>query len=313
MSIHQTSENCEVSDKSTDEAIDQFVEYLKIEKGLAKNSLEAYSQDLRQLQYFLDQEHIRTLKDITSDLMQNFVHQAAKRGLQAASQRRMLVTIRQLFQFLEVEHGIQNNPVNRLPLPKLRQSLPDSLTLEEVERLLAAPNLQTSLGKRDKAMIELMYASGLRVSELVGLTTERLKLEQGYVLVTGKGCKQRIVPMGELASDAVKVYMREARAEWQKKSRRQTAKVFLNRSGTGLSRQGFWQLVKRYGSRIGINKHFSPHSLRHAFATHLLERGADLKVLQALLGHADISTTQIYTHVAQARLRQIHAQHHPRA
>jgi integrase/recombinase XerD len=221
-----------------------------------------------------------------------------------------MVTLRQFFRFLVSEHCLVSNPMVRLPLPKMPRHIPQTLSVDEVERFLAAINRQTELGRRDAAMIELMYGSGLRVSELVEMKMSQLKLEQGFVLIIGKGNKQRIVPMGEAAVGALQVYLKEVRAKWLKAHRSEA--VFLNRSAAALSRQGFWQLIKRYALLAGVPQAISPHSLRHSFATHLLERGADLAILQSMLGHADISTTQIYTHVTQARLRTIHQKFHPR-
>lgn len=292
-------------------AIDQYLSYLKSEKGLAAHTLEAYSQDLQRLARYLEQRRISSIEAVDRAVLFEFVAACSKLKLSVATQRRVMVSLRQLFRFLTLEKLVDSNPMSRIALPKLKRSVPYSLSLEEVDQFLGAIDRNTPLGLRDAAMVEMMYGAGLRVSELVNLTIPQLKLSEGFVWVTGKGNKQRIVPLGEPAVQAARDYLEQARPIWLKG--RSTAEVFLNRSGDPISRQGFWQLIKRYALKAGITQRLSPHGLRHSFATHLLERGADLAILQTMLGHADISTTQIYTHVSQARLRGIHKRYHPRS
>ncbi len=297
-------------DNIPDNQIDQFLNYLKVERGLARNSLEAYSQDLKKFSLFLDQRKINHVEEIDRAMAIDFLSEQQQLGLAHTSQRRLMVTLRQLFRFLIMEKVMEVSPMERIPMPKLKKTIPYTLTVEEVDAFLAVIDRRSPLGKRNLAIVELMYGAGLRVSELVQLSMDQLKLEQGFVWVTGKGNKQRMVPIGEPAVAAVEGYIKEVRPAWLRG--RSSNWLFLNRSGKRLSRQGCWQMIKQYALAAGITQAISPHSLRHSFATHLLERGADLAVLQTMLGHADIATTQIYTHVTQARLRQIHRKFHPR-
>lgn len=294
-----------------DHAIDQFLHYLKVEKGLAAATISAYAADLAKLHQAAEKAGATRLEQLNRQLLIEFCLTLAAGGLSSTSQRRVMVAWRHFCRFLCNESWMQDNPMARIPLPKTGLRIPKAISLDEVESLLAAPDPKTELGKRDRAMLEIIYAAGLRVSELVAMRVDQLKLEQGFVWVVGKGNKQRVVPIGETASAAVECYLKEARPK--RLGDRTSPWLFLNRMGKPLSRQGFWQNIKRYALKANITKPLTPHSLRHSFATHLLERGADLAILQALLGHADISTTQIYTHVSKERLRHIHQKHHPRA
>ena len=293
-----------------DHALEQFLHHLVVERGLAPLTVEAYSHDLAGLAIFLKQagrEHWGKSK--MGDL-QCYLDHLEGQGVGPRSRARKLSAVRQFYRFLLREGLAANNPLEWLDSPKLPKGLPKVLGLEEVDRLLAAPDPATPLGQRDDAMLELLYATGLRVSELVGLTVPQLDLRRGVVRVQGKGSKERLVPMVFRAVEKVQLYLQHIRPVLLQGQK--TQRLFLNRSGRGLSRQGFWKILKGYARQAELPPHLSPHTLRHSFATHLLWRGADLRALQLLLGHADISTTQIYTHLHTARLQEIHQQAHPR-
>lgn len=290
--------------------LDQFVSYLVVEKGLSANTLEAYGRDLAGYLDYLEQQSVGTVSEIQTAHVIGFLKHLRDRGLSARSRARCLVSLRQFHRYLYREGLADSDPTARIEAPKTLPALPKALSHEEVERLLAAPKGDAPLDLRDRAMLEVLYATGLRVSELVGLRLSHLHREAGFVRVTGKGGKQRIVPLGDLASEALETYLLLGRPHLL---RGQTHDIlFVNRSGSGLTRQGFWKMMRRRAREAGIFRDISPHSLRHSFATHLLENGADLRAVQTMLGHADISTTQIYTHVTRERLRQLHQQHHPR-
>ncbi len=293
-----------------DQALEQFLQYLLVEKGLAPLSVEAYAHDLTQLATAAKQAGKQGWGDIQLIDLQRYLSELEQQGVSARSRARKLSAIRQLYRFLLREGLTTQNPLEWLDAPKLPKGLPKILGLEEVERLLAAPDPTTPLGQRDDAMLELLYATGLRVSELVGLTIPQLDLRRGFVRVVGKGSKERLVPMVWRAVEKVSRYLYQIRPLLVKKPPTQV--LFLNRYGRPLTRQGFWKIIKGYARQIGLPMELSPHTLRHSFATHLLWRGADLRALQLLLGHADISTTQIYTHLHTARLQEIHRQAHPR-
>ncbi len=289
--------------------LDELTDRLWLEEGLSRNTLDSYRQDLVQ---FADWLENRAGKDLAQ------AEQADIQGYLAfkfptskpRSISRLIASMRRLYRFALRENKISQDPTLQIDSPKLPRSLPKSLSEEEVEALLGAPDLNQSLGQRDRAMLEILYASGLRVSELVGLKVTEVSLNEGVVRVTGKGSKTRLVPLGEEAVEWIARYLQEARPDILQK--RLCDSLFVTGRGDGMTRQAFWYLIKRYAVIAGINKSLSPHVLRHAFATHLLNHGADLRVVQMLLGHADISTTQIYTHVARERLKQLHAMHHPR-
>jgi integrase/recombinase XerD len=285
-----------------------FLSYVRVEKGLSENTILAYGRDLAKFAAFAAP---RALKEIQRDEIVDFLAGLYHRRLDSRSVARHLVTLRNFFRFAVAEGLLREDPTLNLESPKTRRRLPSFLTLEEVERLMAQPDASTPLGLRDKAMLELLYGTGLRVSELLGLRTADLQLEVGCLRCIGKGDKDRLVPVGKTALAAVEQYLREARPKLLKG--RSSPVLFVNRFGGKMSRVGFWKILSDYGRRARLRVKLSPHKLRHSFATHLLERGADLRSVQLMLGHADISTTQIYTHVVQERLKQVYKAHHPRA
>jgi integrase/recombinase XerD len=293
-----------------DQTLEQFLQHLVVERGLAPLTVEAYAHDLTGLAAFLRAAGQEQWSIVTLEDLQGYLGDLEQQGVGPRSRARKLSAVRQFFRFLLRENLTDHNPLEWLDSPKVPKGLPKVLGLEEVERLLAAPDPTTPLGQRDDAMLELLYATGLRVSELVGLTVPQLDLRRGVVRVLGKGAKERLVPMVFQAVEKIQLYLQHIRPVLLKNQRSQ--RLFLNRSGTGLSRQGFWKILKGYARQAGLPPHLSPHTLRHSFATHLLWQGADLRALQLMLGHADISTTQIYTHLHTARLQEIHQQAHPR-
>ncbi len=297
-----------------DHALDRFVEHLRVERGLSSNTVEAYSADVVDFFSSLGDELPGDVAGITEAMVLSWLGERSARGLAASSQARGLVALRQLFGFLSAEGLVPADPTENVRRPRVRRPLPEGLDLDEVERLLAAPDRSTPLGLRDAAMIELLYSTGLRVSELVGITLDQVELRRGLLLVRGKGSKERPVPMGEPARALLVRYLRDARPKILAKrgGGRGLSAVFVTSRAGPMTRQNFWALLRKHAMAAGISRLPSPHVLRHSFATHLLERGADLRVVQQLLGHSDISTTQIYTHVNRARLRAIHDAHHPR-
>jgi integrase/recombinase XerD len=292
-----------------DAELNQFYQHLGVERGLAPLTVAAYARDLQDFWEYLDSRGRASwgAVDLT-DLRDYFVALEA-RGLSARSRARRLSALRQFFRFLQREEQIAANPAELLDSPRLPRRLPQVLGEPEVAALLNAPDSGTPTGLRDQALLELLYATGLRVSELVGLTLKQLDLRRGVVRPLGKGSKERVVPMVAVAVDKLQLYLNQARPRLLQG--RESPYVFVNRRGGKLSRQGFWKLLKQYALKAGV-KTLSPHTLRHSFATHLLTRGANLRVLQLLLGHADLATTQIYTHLDAARLRQVHKKAHPR-
>jgi len=290
--------------------IDVYVRHLEVARRLAPNSLEAYSRDLARLAGFAER-HGRPVEALTLHDLEQFVRELMTSGLSPTSTARIVASVRGFYKFLRLNSTIPVNPAEDLHSPRTFRSLPKFLSLEEVEALLAAPPLDTPLGLRDKGLIELLYATGLRVSELVGLRMTDVRLGEGFLKTLGKGSKERIVPIGDEAAKWVSRYVAEARPSLTKK--REVPWLFLNNRGQRLSRVGFWKRLKVYGRKAGITSPLSPHVLRHSFATHLLDRGADLRAIQTMLGHADLSTTQIYTHVLEARLRLVYDRFHPRS
>lgn len=298
-------------DAASASAIDAFVETLWLEDGLADNSLQAYRRDLQQYVRWLQEAYPGVALDASSeDCLQGYLAHRMDLRTKATSANRCLSVLRRYFQWALREGRVHHDPVVRLLPAKKPPRVPHTLSMEQVERLLQAPDLGQPLGLRDRSMLELMYASGLRVSELVGLQLFHLDVKAGVLRVTGKGDKERLVPFGKEAQHWLVQYLAEARPDIL--GARHSPDVFVTRRGEGMTRVMFWTLVKKYAAIAGITAPLSPHTLRHAFATHLLNHGADLRVVQMLLGHADISTTTIYTHVARERLRQLHAEHHPR-
>lgn len=284
--------------------LDAFCDALWLEDGLSKNTLEAYRRDLAQLAAFLKRRGLDAASE--ADL---FSFLATRRG-RASSAARRLSSLKRFYQYCLRERRIRADPTLRLDPPKPGRRFPKTLSEADVEALLAAPDAASARGLRDRAMLEVLYASGLRVSELVALKTFEASLDAGVVRILGKGAKERLVPLGEEAVDWVRRYLGEARP--QLLGRRSADALFVTARGAAMTRQAFWHNLKRYGARAIPGKRLSPHVLRHAFATHLINHGADLRVVQMLLGHADISTTQIYTHVARERMKALHAKHHPR-
>ncbi len=293
----------------TDLQVDRFLNYLAAEKGLAASTLSAYGRDLAAFLNHLERRHITQPQDVQGGDVVSFLEGLQRRGLSARTRARMLAALRGFFAFLVREEIIPANPTRDLHLPRLGQRLPRSLSPDEVKQLLAKHG-DGVLAQRDGAMIELVYATGLRVSEVVSLKVSQVNLEAGYLTVMGKGSNERAVPIGTFARQRVLDYLQQARPKIL--NGRMSAHLFVNRAGRKLSRQGFWLRLRRVVLQAGVNGKVSPHTLRHAFATHLVERGADLRAVQMMLGHADISTTQIYTHVARDRLRAVHRKFHPR-
>jgi integrase/recombinase XerD len=291
--------------------LDLYLDYLTVERGLAPNTRASYSADLLKFLTYLKAGGISDWSQVRYSEVMGFLSQSQEQGLAPRSRARMLSALRGFFKFMLRDSHLRESPVANLASPRLRRQLPVILSVAEVERLLARPNLELPLGQRDTAMLEVLYGTGLRVSELVALTMGRVNLEVGFLVVLGKGSRERIVPAGEAATEAVRSYVKEARPLLLKG--RTTETLFVTNRGAAMTRQGFWKLLKKYGREAGLKKKLSPHILRHSFATHLLERGADLRSVQMMLGHADISTTQIYTHVARERLREVHKKYHPRA
>jgi len=293
------------------DVIAEFIDYLSVERGLAANTLESYSRDLKHFTKFLDQAPASSWDSVSRQTITAYLAHLKKEGKAPATIARRLAALKSFYQFLVRERYIQKDPTLNLQSPKMEKKLPQVLTVKEVERLLGQPDARTAAGKRDRAMLELLYATGIRVSELVSLNMRDINVDMGYVRCYGKGSKERIVPMGSMAVRSLRDYLREGRPELLRDEGEQS--LFLNHHGKRLTRQGFWKIVKKYAREARIRKPITPHTLRHSFATHLLENGADLRSVQEMLGHSDISTTQIYTHLTRGRLKEIYAKAHPRA
>jgi len=291
--------------------ISSFLTHVRVEKGLSSNTVAAYRRDLVKFDRFAQKRKL-SLERVTRDDLVDFLAGLYRMNLESRTVARHLVTLRNFFRFAQMQELISSDPSINLESPKIRRSLPGYLRLEEVERLLEQPDSTTALGLRDRAMLEVLYSTGLRVSELIGLRVSDLDSKVGCVRCIGKGDKERIVPVGRKALSMVEKYLRDARPQLLGKLRGSPT-LFVNRRGVSLSRVGVWKILSAYGRRAGLRVSLTPHMLRHSFATHLLERGADLRSVQLMLGHADISTTQIYTHVVEERLKQIYKAHHPRA
>ena len=287
--------------------VDTFLDHLTVERGLSANTRLAYGDDLSQFISFLQRRRLDHINSVQRHHVTEYLMEQRKRGLTARSVSRHLAAIRMFCRFLHRERLLANDITQTIDSPKLWRTLPHTLDCREVEHLLAAPRTRTKLGVRDRAMLELMYASGLRVSEVAKLTLNEVNLEAGFLRVIGKGNKERIVPVGKHASEWLRRYLNEVR------NGQQRAEVFLSSRGMALNRKTIWHLIKKYTHAAGIAKNITPHTLRHSFATHLLENGGDLRVIQEMLGHADIATTQIYTHVDQRRLKDTHYRFHPRS
>lgn len=295
---------------SLDIFVDQYLNYLVFEKGLSKKTIESYSSDLSRYLEFLRQKGINNIMDADTPLLLKHLIALRESGLGSKSCARHLITLRGFYRFLSQEKILKFDPAKLIDLPKSGLKLPDVLSVSEVNLLLSIPDTKTLLGKRNAAMLELLYAAGLRVSELVNLKFLEVNLEACFVRVLGKGSKERIVPFGTHAKNKIDDFIINARPLLLKN--RVSPYLFVARAGQPMTRQGFWKLLKQYSKQAGITKKITPHSLRHSFASHLLEGGADLRTVQVMLGHVDISSTQIYTHVARDYLRQIHEKYHPR-
>ena len=292
-----------------------FLSYLRVERGLAQNTILAYGRDLKRFAEFLRKRHKQRLEDVTREDVVDFLSSLYKEKLDSRSVARYLVSLRGIYKFTMMEGMVDTDPTENLESPKIRNSLPTYLRVEEINKLLEAPNLATPIGLRDRAMLEVLYSTGLRVSELLNLRISDIDMRIGCVRCIGKGDKERLVPIGRKAIEAVEQYLAQSRPKFARPSSPppHNQVLLLTRIGRRLSRVGIWKILHDYGMRLGLRGRLTPHKLRHSFATHLLERGADLRSVQLMLGHADISTTQIYTHVVEERLKQIYKAHHPRA
>ena len=294
---------------ATDPVVNRFLDAVWMERGLSANTLAAYRADLTALARWLEQKDVPIIKTARNDLLA-FIAWRVEAGARPRSTARQLSSFRRFFRYLAREGVIREDPTAQIAMPKIGRSLPKSLSEDEVESLLTAPVVTDPLGHRDRTMLEVLYATGLRVSELVNLKHNQVNLNQGVLRIVGKGNRERLIPLGEEAVRWLQQFVQGPRAEILLE--RQTDYLFPTRRGDKMTRQAFWHIIKRYARKAGVQKDLSPHTLRHAFATHLLNHGADLRVVQMLLGHSDLSTTQIYTHVARERMKDLHAQHHPR-
>ncbi|MCL6587207.1 MAG: site-specific tyrosine recombinase XerD [Anoxybacillus sp.] len=291
-----------------------FLHYLTVERNLAKNTIVSYERDLRKYaHYLINVEQVHSWNDVSRLHILQFLKFLKEGGNSAKTIARHIASIRSFHQFLLREKVTDKDPTVHIETPQLERSLPKVLSTAEVEALLDAPKVNTPFGIRDKAMLELLYATGMRVSEMVNLNLSDVHLTMGFVRCYGKGNKERIIPVGRIALSALKMYIEEARPKLIHPKKRATDALFLNHHGERLTRQGFWKILKKLAKEANIEKELTPHTFRHSFATHLLENGADLRAVQELLGHADISTTQIYTHVTKTRLKDVYEQYHPRA
>jgi integrase/recombinase XerD len=290
-------------------SIDTFLDAIWMERGLAANTLSAYKADLKALAAWLDESGSSLQKATRADLLAYIAHRVETGG-RPRSTARQLSSFRRFYRYLVRERIVSEDPTAQIEMPKIGRSLPKSLTEAEVEALLSAPDVSDPLGHRDRTMLEVLYAAGLRVSELISLRMSQVNLNQGVIRITGKGDRERLIPLGEEAMDWIERFSAGPRSEILLE--RHTDYLFPTRRGNSMTRQAFWHIIKRYAEKAGVAGNLSPHTLRHAFATHLLNHGADLRVVQMLLGHSDLSTTQIYTHVARERMKELHSRHHPR-
>jgi integrase/recombinase XerD len=293
------------------ESLQDYLNYLSVERGLAKNTLESYGRDLHQYLEYLQQKKNLSLANTTQATVIGYLLQLQARGKATATLSRSLAAIKSYYHYMARENRIERDPTVNLDAPKQEKRLPRVLSVTEVERLLEQPDIKNPVGIRDRAMLEVLYATGLRVSELVSLKVEDINLDTGYIKCYGKGSKERIVPLGSVAIKFLKLYQDHARKFLASRLMENT--LFLNHHGKGLTRQGFWKIIKKYADNLDILTDITPHTLRHSFATHLLENGADLRSVQEMLGHADIATTQIYTHLTKGKIKEIYEKTHPRA
>lgn len=292
------------------ELLNRYHRYLLIEKGASGNTLEAYGRDLKRYFTFLEQKGISDARSVAPQTVVDFLVQIKSEGLSANSMNRALAALRGFYNYLLQERFLEESPLTHIELAKVWMRLPDTVSQEEMNRILSGPDNSTPSGLRDRAMLELLYATGLRVSELISLSMNSINWQVGFLAVMGKGGKERVVPVGRTAYDAVRRYVDEARPKFVRS--KTTEVLFLNRFGRAFTRQGLWKIIVGYAQKAGLQKNVHPHTFRHSFASHLLEGGADLRAVQVMLGHSDISTTQIYTHVTRERLKEIHRKYHPR-
>ncbi len=293
---------------------ENYIHYLSIEKGLANNSIEAYLRDISRFFVFINDDlkmDINKIESISKEHLLKYFKQINIAGLSKRTQARYIASLKSYFRFLIRESIIKKDPTDIIDTPKKDKKLPDYLSIDEIERLLQSVDITTTLGYRDRTMLEITYGAGLRVSELLSLKTEDINLELGFIRCYGKGNKERIIPIGEIALDYLNLYLANIRPKIQNNLK--SKELFLNSRGKSMSRQGFFKILLNYGRRAGIKKHLSPHTLRHSFATHLLENGADLRSVQEMLGHSDISTTEIYTHLSIKQIKKVYDKTHPRA
>lgn len=295
------------------EALEEYIIYLKIERGLSANTVTSYKRDIEKYLTFLMEKKITQLDEVSRFEILDFLQTLRQSGAADNSIIRMVSSLRKFHQYVKRESIVSDDPMQLIDTPKKASTLPKAISPQAVEQLLEAPDTTTPLGVRDRTILELMYATGLRISELVNLKLSDMHLTMGFIQTMGKGEKERIIPLGEIASQWLDHYLDSARVYLQDQSAETSEYVFLNSRGKGLSRQGVWKKVKQLALEAGIDQNVTPHTLRHSFATHLLENGADLRMVQELLGHADISTTQIYTHITKTRLKQVYSDYHPRA
>ena len=291
--------------------VQQFISYLASERGLAQNTLESYGRDLRYFQQYLESNQLTFATGSTNEIIRTYLDELKKQGKAVSTISRNLAALKSFYQYLLKEQYLDADPASKIESPKLEKKLPQVLSVQQVELLLKQPNINLPAGLRDKAMLELLYATGIRVSELITINVNDVNLELGYIKCFGRGAKERVVPLGSIASKCVSQYLRKGRTALVRS--KQEEAMFVNHHGRRLTRQGFWKIIKKYALEAHIEQKITPHTLRHSFATHLLENGADLRSVQEMLGHADISTTQIYTHVTKNRLKEVYDKAHPRA
>jgi integrase/recombinase XerD len=294
-----------------EELVESFLNYLIVECGLSENTIKSYKSDLRNFSNYLKNRGIKRFQDLRANMIISYIEEEKQRGLSENSISRSLVTVKMFYKYMITEGKVSKNPMSSINSPKLQKRLPEVLHYKAVEKMLQAPDCNEKLGARDKAILELMYATGARVSEVASIKVSWVSLDYGFIKCQGKGSKQRIVPIGTKAVNSVRKYLQDVRPLLSKGKDGET--LFLSRTGKKLRRENIWSIVKKYAIRAGIKSNISPHTLRHSFATHLLEGGADLRSVQEMLGHANISTTQIYTHVDRKYLKSVHQKFHPRA
>lgn len=299
--------------KEAFDALEDYLHFLRVERQLADNTVNAYNRDLTEYITYMSENGLETIDEMTKQAILTYLQAAREQGKSARSISRYISSIRSFHQFMLREKIATDDPTVHLELPKIAQKLPDVLSIQEVITLIEAPDRLKAQGKRDFAMLELLYGTGMRVSELLDLNMEDLHLMMGFVRVFGKGGKERIIPLGHKAIEACTIYIEEARPEFIRKQHSSVDALFVNMRGGRITRQGIWKILKQYARQVNLKKELTPHILRHSFATHLIENGADLRAVQEMLGHSDISTTQIYTHVSRSRLKEVYTQFHPRA